>query len=274
MGEKVVLVVCNGNIHRSVIAEYCLKQALATRNLGEKLIVTSRGVQGTCGTNKLEYHNLRDYPQEWALSGPVLEELGIDISEDRGTPISLADVERAAVILAMDHKVLSDLPNSLLRQFSTYRDRMHLFLELEGRYEDVPDCYGLDNGELHRQTIELIHRVANANVDTLLKWVGAFELWDLRVTVVAIRGRPVCGLQVGDYFEVTESSSIRIPPSKHFCIYALSSVLSLLPAKQRSLDPNDWMTTDKLVVCPDPEEGLEMKIERIRKRIILKDDVT
>ena len=28
-----------------------------------------------------------------------------------------------------------------------------------------------------------------------------FELFDLRVTVVAIEGRSVCGLQVGDYFE-------------------------------------------------------------------------
>ena len=30
------------------------------------------------------------------------------------------------------------------------------------------------------------------------------ELYDLRVTVDSIAGRPVCGLAVGDYFEVTE----------------------------------------------------------------------
>jgi uncharacterized repeat protein (TIGR04076 family) len=56
------------------------------------------------------------------------------------------------------------------------------------------------------------------------------ELYDLRVTVDSIGGRPVCGLSVGDYFEVTESSRLRLPPGGHFCVYALAAVLPLLPA--------------------------------------------
>ena len=44
-----------------------------------------------------------------------------------------------------------------------------------------------------------------------------FELYDLRVTVDEIRGRSVCGLNVGDYFEITESNQLRIPDNKHFC---------------------------------------------------------
>ena len=47
------------------------------------------------------------------------------------------------------------------------------------------------------------------------------ELYDLRVTVERIEGRSVCGLAVGDYFEVTESSRVRIPEGRHFCLYAL-----------------------------------------------------
>ena len=31
----------------------------------------------------------------------------------------------------------------------------------------------------------------------------SFSLYDLRVTVAAIEGRSVCGLRVGDYFELT-----------------------------------------------------------------------
>ena len=54
------------------------------------------------------------------------------------------------------------------------------------------------------------------------------ELYDLRVTVERIEGRSVCGLRVGDYFELTESSRIRIPEGRHFCIYALQAVLPLL----------------------------------------------
>ena len=41
-------------------------------------------------------------------------------------------------------------------------------------------------------------------------------LYDLRVTVERIEGRSVCGLAVGDYFELTESSRLRIPDGRHF----------------------------------------------------------
>lgn len=102
----------------------------------------------------------------------------------------------------------------------------------------------------------------------------AFEIYDLRVTVEAIEGRSVCGMTVGDYFELTESSKLRIPEGKHFCVYALSAVLPLLAAKQRELANNDWLARDSLVVCPDPEERLIMKIERIGKRTMDSDELT
>lgn len=102
----------------------------------------------------------------------------------------------------------------------------------------------------------------------------SFTLYDIRVTVVEIQGRSVCGLSVGDYFEVTESSRLRIPPGKHFCIYALQAVLPLIPARQRELDPNDWMAKDTLMVCPDPDERLIMKIERIGKHRLNTNDLT
>ena len=101
-----------------------------------------------------------------------------------------------------------------------------------------------------------------------------FELYDLRVTVVAIEGRSVCGMSVGDYFELTESSRLRIPAGKHYCVYALSSVLPLLAAKQRQLSSGDWLERDSLVACPDPDERLIMKIERISKRSMDSDDLT
>ena len=103
---------------------------------------------------------------------------------------------------------------------------------------------------------------------------GRFRLADLRVTVVAIEGRSVCGLQVGDWFEVTESSRVRIPPDRHFCLYALAAVLPLLPAKMRALDPDDWMSRDNLVACPDPDERVVMRIERIGERDLRTDDLT
>ena len=104
--------------------------------------------------------------------------------------------------------------------------------------------------------------------------VGRFRLADLRVTVVAIEGRSVCGLQVGDWFEVTESSRVRIPAGKHFCLYALAAVLPLLPAKMRALDPADWLSRDSLVACPDPDERVIMRIERLGERELRTDDLT
>ncbi|MCS7071185.1 MAG: TIGR04076 family protein [Anaerolinea sp.] len=104
--------------------------------------------------------------------------------------------------------------------------------------------------------------------------MGTFTLYDLRVTVVAIEGRSVCGLKVGDYFELTESSRLRIPPGRHFCVYALGAVLPLLAARQRALDPEDWLARDSLVACPDPDERLIMRIERIGPRQLESDDLT
>jgi len=99
-------------------------------------------------------------------------------------------------------------------------------------------------------------------------------LFDLRVTVERIEGRSVCGLEVGDYFEVTESSRVRIPEGRHFCMYALQSVLPLLPAKQRQLAAADWLEQDSLVACPDPDERVIMRIERIGTRTLRTDALT
>jgi uncharacterized repeat protein (TIGR04076 family) len=104
--------------------------------------------------------------------------------------------------------------------------------------------------------------------------MGEFTLFDLRVIVEKIEGRSVCGLKPGDYFDVTESSRIRIPADRHFCIYALSAILPLLPAVQRRLADDDWLEQDTLVACPDPDERVLMRIERIAERKLRTEDLT
>jgi uncharacterized repeat protein (TIGR04076 family) len=100
------------------------------------------------------------------------------------------------------------------------------------------------------------------------------RLYDLRVTVERIEGRSVCGLRPGDYFEVTESNRIRIPEGRHFCLYALSAVLPLIPAKQRRLPDEDWLEQETFVACPDAEERLIMRIDRIGERTMLSEELT
>jgi uncharacterized repeat protein (TIGR04076 family) len=100
------------------------------------------------------------------------------------------------------------------------------------------------------------------------------EVADLRVVVDRIEGRSVCGLAPGDFFTVTHSSRLAIAPGRHFCLYALAAVLPLLPAKQRSLDPADWLAADAEVACPDPEERLVMRIETVGVSRIRTEELT
>ena len=100
------------------------------------------------------------------------------------------------------------------------------------------------------------------------------ELFDLRVTVDRIAGRSVCGMRVGDYFELVNSAELKIPAGRHFCVYALQAVLPLLPAKQRDLPAADWLARDSLVACPDPDERLVMRITRTGRRELRSDDLT
>ena len=103
---------------------------------------------------------------------------------------------------------------------------------------------------------------------------SALELYDLKVVVDRIEGRSVCGLKVGDYFEVTNSSQLRIPDGSHFCIFALASILPLLPAKQREIPADDWLDSDSFVACPDPDERVIMRIERTKKVTLNSADLT
>jgi uncharacterized repeat protein (TIGR04076 family) len=99
-------------------------------------------------------------------------------------------------------------------------------------------------------------------------------LYDLRVVVERIEGRPVCGMRPGDWFELTESSHLRTRPGRFFCVYALASVLPLLAAKQRQLPPGDWLERDMHVACPDPDERVIMRIERTGQRTVTLHEVT
>jgi uncharacterized repeat protein (TIGR04076 family) len=100
-----------------------------------------------------------------------------------------------------------------------------------------------------------------------------FELFDLRVTVEEIRGRCTCDQVVGDWFEV-HGGKLSLPPGRSFCLYALQSTIPLLPAKQRALQANDWMSTDTHVVCPDPLCGVLMRIDRTVQHVVHHADVS
>ncbi len=102
----------------------------------------------------------------------------------------------------------------------------------------------------------------------------SFELYDLRVEVVAPSGaRLYCSAQPGDWFEL-RGEMLHLPPGQGFSIYSLAAVLPLLAAKQRPTDPSDWMSTDAEVACPDPNCPSRFRITRLAKRRFRHADVT
>ena len=93
-----------------------------------------------------------------------------------------------------------------------------------------------------------------------------FELWDLRVEVVAPEGAKLwCSAKVGDHFEL-RGENLYLPEGQGFSIYSIAAVLPLLAAKQRVTDANDWMTSDAEVACPDPNCGSRLRIRRLALR--------
>lgn len=100
-----------------------------------------------------------------------------------------------------------------------------------------------------------------------------FELYDLRVEVVAGDRPMVCNHAVGDYFDLS-GENLSFPPGQTFPLYPLAALLPLLPAKQRETAPTDWMTTDMEVACPDPLCGGRFRITRTGKTVFRHGEVT
>ncbi len=102
----------------------------------------------------------------------------------------------------------------------------------------------------------------------------SFELWDLKVEVVAPLGAKLwCGASVGDYFEL-RGEMLHMPDGQGMSIYSLATVLPLLAAKQRLTADADWMTTDAEIACPDPNCPSRLKISRTRLRKFSHGDTT
>ena len=81
------------------------------------------------------------------------------------------------------------------------------------------------------------------------------ELYDLRVTVERIEGRSVCGLEVGDYFELTESSRLRIPAGRHFCLYALQAVAAAPAGEAADLPRGTGSSRTRSSAAPIPRSA-------------------
>lgn len=100
-----------------------------------------------------------------------------------------------------------------------------------------------------------------------------FLLYDLKVEVIASDKPMVCSHREGDYFLVVGENLV-FPETHSFSMYSLAALLPLLPAKQRALDQNDWMLSDSVIACPDPNCGARFRITRTGTRKFSHGDCT
>jgi uncharacterized repeat protein (TIGR04076 family) len=109
--------------------------------------------------------------------------------------------------------------------------------------------------------------------DPMAESPDEFTLWDLRVEVIAGDTEMVCNHKEGDSFELS-GENLSFPAGQSFPLYPLAAILPLLPAKQRETAPNDWMTTDTVIACPDPNCGGRFRIVRTGRSTFRHGDVT
>jgi uncharacterized repeat protein (TIGR04076 family) len=102
---------------------------------------------------------------------------------------------------------------------------------------------------------------------------AVFSLYDLKVEVIESDKPFVCSHQLGDAFEV-RGENLYFKADRPFSLFALAAILPLIPAKQRLLNEYDWMATDHIIACPDPNCGARFKFSRIGKREFRRDETT
>jgi uncharacterized repeat protein (TIGR04076 family) len=100
---------------------------------------------------------------------------------------------------------------------------------------------------------------------------GSFFMYELKVTVTKVLGACTADppMKPGDYFTV-RNGDLRIPEGGHVCIWALQSLMPLLPAKERRIvEEEDWMERVHHAQCPDPKGRVIFRIVRSGEEVVL-----
>ena len=123
-----ILFVCLGNICRSPMAEFLLRDMLAQQGLVARISVDSAGTSG--------WHDGEDMHVGTAK---ILTDLGIDHTGFHSSKVQASDFEHFDFLVAMD----SDNLHVLEQQFGHHPDKMFVITDLvpELGYQGVPDPY-------------------------------------------------------------------------------------------------------------------------------------
>jgi len=120
--------VCHGNIMRSAMAEFLMRQALLQMGLEQQVHVASAGLHACAGR---EAHI-------WAREASA--DLGISLAEHRAKPLTGEMVKGADCILAMDFRNKAEL----LMLYPQSQKKVYMlsaYTEGLGQYREIPDPY-------------------------------------------------------------------------------------------------------------------------------------
>ena len=85
----------------------------------------------------------------------------------------------------------------------------------------------------------------------------------LKITVERIDGYCNQPMLVGDSILV-DGGRLIIPEGRHMCMWALQSMMPILPLLQRSEGKKgDWTSKVCRFVCPDPKGQVHYRIEKV-----------
>jgi uncharacterized repeat protein (TIGR04076 family) len=94
-------------------------------------------------------------------------------------------------------------------------------------------------------------------------------VYELKIIVKKVMGECTADppMKPGDCFIVREGD-IRIPEGGYICLWALQSLMPMIPAKEREIAEHrdeDWMWRVHHAQCPDPKGRVVFEIERTRR---------
>lgn len=119
-----VCFICHGNICRSPMAEFILKDLVIKEGLEESIYIES------CATSSEEIGN-KVYPPV----AKILNKCGIDCSNKRARRVNKEDYEKFDLLVAMDSENLYNLN----RLFNDDKKKIHLLLSYAGIDKDIAD---------------------------------------------------------------------------------------------------------------------------------------